>query len=136
MAVAKLENQAKTVAKNVAAMLSGKPFVAHVSGMAFMKGDPWVHFGSGGPDGHAALLTDSCMPCPGACIRFCCGFPFPCLCCGPCCCPVPCGNTCMRPHGAGPNKAFGDFAKAASVPMLKLAKSPKVNQRDWNSMSR
>jgi thioredoxin reductase len=116
----KIEGQCKTVAANVLAHLVGSRSVVHKEGMGFTKHDLASNFGIGH---HTQIHTEKCG-CPGFCVRYCCGFPLPCLfgcwCCG--CAEGPCGYTCCRPAGRGPSKAVEKFARGGKVAMIALAK--------------
>ena len=117
-----IENQSKTVAANVLHHLGGKSAaVVHGSGHSFTAHALVAHFGLGY---YSQIHTEKCG-CPGFCLRYCCGFPFPCLfgcwCAG--CEEGPCGYTCLRPAGRGLSKMMENtMAKKGTTPMMDQAR--------------
>eukprot|EP00980_Cylindrotheca_fusiformis_P002661 scaffold622_cov102-Cylindrotheca_fusiformis.AAC.10 len=106
-----IEEQAKTVAKNIVSARSAKqaPGVDHAMYVIV------------GHDTYAAVTPEN-LPMPSCCATLCCvwcGFPCnmlcPCFCvatvCGPCD-PMVCGYCCDKPEGRGPTKTFKKFREA------------------------
>ena len=59
---------------------------------------------------------------------WCCGFPFPCLCCCPGCLLPPCGYSCSHPEGRAPAVFLKTmFLDPAKIPQAKLMSAPGTN---------
>ena len=93
--IPKIIPSCKTVAQNVLNYLNKKALIKHKTGLPGVKHEFYAHFGHGH---FFHFNTDNCGM-PGFCVRYLCGFPFPCLCCFCFAFPSPCGFTCCKPSG-------------------------------------